>query len=131
MSVVAIIPARFGSTRLPGKPLAQIGGRPMIQHVYQSAAKAKVLDRVIVATDDRRIEAAVRKFGGEVMMTSPDHASGTDRLAEVARKIKADLLVNVQGDLPFISARTITRRGATVATRPQHPDGHGVHGDLR
>jgi len=108
MSVVAIIPARFGSTRLPGKPLAQIGGRPMIQHVYQSAAKAKVLDRVIVATDDRRIEAAVRKFGGEVMMTSPDHASGTDRLAEVARKIKADLLVNVQGDLPFISAKTIT-----------------------
>ena len=109
MSVVAIIPARFGSTRLPGKPLAQIGGRPMIQHVYQSAAKAKVLDRVIVATDDRRIEAAVRKFGGEVIMTSPDHASGTDRLAEVARKIKADLLVNVQADLPFISARTITR----------------------
>jgi 3-deoxy-manno-octulosonate cytidylyltransferase (CMP-KDO synthetase) len=109
MSVVAIIPARFGSTRLPGKPLAQIGGRPMIQHVYQSAAKAKVLDRVIVATDDRRIEAAVRKFGGEVMMTSPYHASGTDRLAEVARKIKADLLVNVQGDLPFISARTITQ----------------------
>ena len=109
MSVVAIIPARFGSTRLPGKPLAQIGGRPMIQHVYQSAAKAKVLDRVIVATDDRRIEAAVRKFGGEVMMTSPDHASGTDRLAEVARKIKADLLVNLQGDLPFISARTITQ----------------------
>jgi 3-deoxy-manno-octulosonate cytidylyltransferase (CMP-KDO synthetase) len=109
MSVVAIIPARFGSTRLPGKPLAQIGGRPMIQHVYQSAAKAKVLDRVIVATDDRRVEAAVKKFGGEVMMTSPDHASGTDRLAEVARKIKADLLVNVQGDLPFIGATTITR----------------------
>jgi len=107
MSVVAIIPARFGSTRLPGKPLAQIGGRPMIQHVYESAAKAKVLDRVIVATDDRRIEAAVKGFGGEVMMTSADHASGTDRLAEVARRIKAELLVNVQGDLPFISARTI------------------------
>ena len=109
MSVVAIIPARFGSTRLPGKPLAQIGGRPMIQHVYQSTVKAEVLDRVIVATDDRRIEAAVKKFGGEVMMTSPDHASGTDRLAEVARKIKADLLVNVQGDLPFIDAKTITQ----------------------
>ena len=109
MSVVAIIPARFGSTRLPGKPLAQIGGRPMIQHVYQSATKARVLDRVIVATDDRRIEAAVKKFGGEVMMTSPNHTSGTDRLAEVARKIKADLLVNVQGDLPFIAAKTITQ----------------------
>lgn len=109
MSVVAIIPARFGSTRLPGKPLAQIGGRPMIQHVYQSAARAKVLDRVIVATDDRRIEAAVKSFGGEVMMTSPDHSSGTDRLAEVARRIKAELVVNVQGDLPFISAQTITQ----------------------
>jgi len=109
MSVVAIIPARFGSTRLPGKPLANIGGKPMIQHVYQSTAKAQVLDRVIVATDDRRIEAAVKAFGGEVMMTSPKHASGTDRLAEVARRIKADLLVNVQGDLPFIHAATITR----------------------
>ena len=109
MSVVAIIPARYGSTRLPGKPLAMIGGKPMIQHVYQSAAKAKILDRVIVATDDPRIEAAVKSFGGEVMMTSPNHASGTDRLAEVARKIKADWLVNVQGDLPFIHANTITR----------------------
>jgi len=108
MRVVAIIPARFGSTRLPGKPLANIGGKPMIQHVYQSVSKAR-LDRVIVATDDRRIEAAVQSFGGEVMMTSPKHASGTDRLAEVARKIEADLLVNVQGDLPFIHAATITR----------------------
>jgi 3-deoxy-manno-octulosonate cytidylyltransferase (CMP-KDO synthetase) len=109
MNVVAIIPARYGSTRLPGKPLALIGGKPMIQHVYQSAARARVLDRVIVATDDRRIEMAVKSFGGEVMMTSPKHASGTDRLAEVARKIKAELLVNVQGDLPFIHARTITK----------------------
>jgi 3-deoxy-manno-octulosonate cytidylyltransferase (CMP-KDO synthetase) len=123
MSVVAIIPARYGSTRLPGKPLAQIGGRPMIQHVYQSAKKAKVLDRVIVATDDRRIEAAVKKFGGEVMMTSPDHASGTDRLAEVARKIKADLLVNVQGDLPFIHAQTITRAVQPLARNRGIPMG--------
>lgn len=117
MRVVAIIPARFASTRLPGKPLAQIGGRPMIQHVYESTAKAKVLDRVIVATDDRRIAAAVKQFGGEVMMTSPNHASGTDRLAEVARQIKADLLVNVQGDLPFISAKTINQ-----AVRPLRRD---------
>jgi 3-deoxy-manno-octulosonate cytidylyltransferase (CMP-KDO synthetase) len=109
MAVVAIIPARFGSTRLPGKPLASIGGKPMIQHVYESASKARVLDRVLVATDDRRIEAAVKKFGGEAIMTSKHHASGTDRLAEVARKLKADLLVNVQGDLPFIHADTITR----------------------
>jgi 3-deoxy-manno-octulosonate cytidylyltransferase (CMP-KDO synthetase) len=107
--VVGIIPARYGSTRLPGKPLAEIGGKPMIEHVYRSASKAKVLDRLIVATDDRRIEAAVKKFGGEVMMTSPKHASGTDRLAEVAQRVKAEWLVNVQGDLPFISGPTITR----------------------
>jgi 3-deoxy-manno-octulosonate cytidylyltransferase (CMP-KDO synthetase) len=109
MAVVAIIPARYGSTRLPGKPLARIGGKPMIQHVYESASKAKVLERVLVATDDRRVEEAVHGFGGEVMMTSKGHASGTDRLAEVARKIKADWFVNVQGDLPFIQPETIAR----------------------
>lgn len=109
MSVVAVIPARYASTRLPGKPLAAIGGKPMIQHVYESVRKADVLDRVVVATDDRRIERAVMSFGGEVMMTSKHHASGTDRLAEVAHRIKADWLVNVQGDLPFIQAETIAR----------------------
>jgi 3-deoxy-manno-octulosonate cytidylyltransferase (CMP-KDO synthetase) len=109
MAVVAIIPARYGSTRLPGKPLARIGGKPMIQHVYESAARAKGLDRVLVATDDRRVKETVRGFGGEVMMTSKNHASGTDRLAEVARKIKADWFVNVQGDLPFIQPETIAR----------------------
>jgi 3-deoxy-manno-octulosonate cytidylyltransferase (CMP-KDO synthetase) len=117
MSVVAIIPARYGSTRLPGKPLADIGGKPMIQHVYESALKARELDRVVVATDDRRVEQAVRSFGGEVMMTSKHHASGTDRLAEVARKIRADWLVNVQGDLPFIRSDTIVR-----AIRPLRRD---------
>jgi 3-deoxy-manno-octulosonate cytidylyltransferase (CMP-KDO synthetase) len=109
MAVVAIIPARYGSTRLPGKPLANIGGKPMIQHVYESASKARGLDRVVVATDDRRVEKTVRGFGGEVMMTSKYHASGTDRVAEVARKIKADWFVNVQGDLPFIRSETIAR----------------------
>ena len=117
MSVVAIIPARYGSTRLPGKPLAEIGGKPMIQHVYESAMKARELDRVLVATDDRRIEQAVKNFGGEVVMTSKHHASGTDRLAEVARKIHADWLVNVQGDLPFIHSDTIMR-----AIRPLRRD---------
>lgn len=107
--VLGVIPARYGSTRLPGKPLAEIAGKPMIEHVYRSAARAKILDRIIVATDDRRIEAAVRSFGGEVMMTSPKHPSGTDRMAEVARKIKAQWLVNIQGDLPFIGAATIRR----------------------
>ena len=110
MSVVAVIPARYGSTRLPGKPLAMIGGKPMIQHVYENASKAKLLDEVIVATDDRRIEQVVKNFGGNVVTTSKDHASGTDRMAEVARKLKsADWLVNIQGDLPFIRAQTIAR----------------------
>ena len=109
MSVVAIIPARYGSTRLPGKPLAEIAGKPMIQHVYENASKARVLDRVVVATDDRRVVDVVRAFGGEVMLTAAHHLSGTDRLAEVARKLRADWLVNVQGDLPFIHAATITQ----------------------
>jgi 3-deoxy-manno-octulosonate cytidylyltransferase (CMP-KDO synthetase) len=117
MAVVAIIPARYGSTRLPGKPLATIGGKPMIQHVYESTSKAKELARVVVATDDRRIEETVKGFGGEVVMTAKSHPSGTDRLAEVARKVKADLLVNVQGDLPFIHAETIAR-----AVRPMKRD---------
>ncbi len=109
MAVVAIIPARYGSTRLPGKPLATIGGKPMIQHVYESTSRARGLDRVLVATDDRRIEKVVHDFGGEVMMTSKNHASGTDRLAEVARKLKAEWFVNVQGDLPFIQSETISK----------------------
>ena len=117
MAVVAIIPARYGSTRLPGKPLAKIGGKPMIQHVYESTSRAKGLDRVLVATDDRRVEKTVRGFGGEVVMTLKDHASGTDRLAEVARKIEADWVVNVQGDLPFIQSETIVR-----AVRPMRRD---------
>ncbi|HEY7169159.1 MAG TPA: 3-deoxy-manno-octulosonate cytidylyltransferase [Candidatus Binatia bacterium] len=117
MAVVAIIPARYGSTRLPGKPLALIGGKPMIQHVYESASKAGCLDRVLVATDDRRIQETVRSFGGEAILTSTAHASGTDRLAEVARKIKADWVVNVQGDLPFIAGETIAR-----AVRPLRRD---------
>jgi 3-deoxy-manno-octulosonate cytidylyltransferase (CMP-KDO synthetase) len=117
MAVVAIIPARYGSTRLPGKPLATIGGKPMIQHVYESASKAVGLDRVLVATDDPRVKQVVRGFGGEVIMTSKDHATGTDRLAEVARKIKSDWVVNVQGDLPFIRPATITR-----AVRPMRRD---------
>ena len=117
MAVVAIIPARYGSTRLPGKPLAKIGGKPMIQHVYESASKARGLDRVLVATDDQRVEETVRGFGGEVVMTSKDHTSGTDRTAEVARKLRADWVVNVQGDLPFIQSETIMH-----AVRPMRRD---------
>jgi 3-deoxy-manno-octulosonate cytidylyltransferase (CMP-KDO synthetase) len=117
MAVVAIIPARFGSTRLPGKPLAKIGDKPMIQHVYESTLKAEGLDRVLVATDDRRIAATVHGFGGQALMTKKTHSSGTDRLAEAAKKIKSDWIVNVQGDLPFISPETIRR-----ALRPMRRD---------
>jgi 3-deoxy-manno-octulosonate cytidylyltransferase (CMP-KDO synthetase) len=118
MSIVAIIPARYGSTRLPGKPLAMIGDKPMIQHVYENAARARALDRVIVATDDRRVEEAVRGFGGEVVLTSRRHKSGSDRLAEVARRLRnVDWLVNVQGDLPFVEGDTISR-----AVRPLRRD---------
>ena len=109
MSVVAIIPARYGSTRFPGKPLASIGGKPMVQHVYESASKARGLDRVLVATDDRRILDTVKDFGGEAVLTSKNHASGTDRLAEVVKKIRAEWIINVQGDLPFVRPETIAR----------------------
>ncbi|MBI4490521.1 MAG: 3-deoxy-manno-octulosonate cytidylyltransferase [Deltaproteobacteria bacterium] len=109
MAVVAIIPARYGSTRFPGKPLATIGGKSMIQHVYESASKARGLDQVLVATDDRRILETVKDFGGEAVLTSKSHASGTDRLVEVAKKIKAEFVVNVQGDLPFVQSQTIAR----------------------
>ncbi len=100
--VTAIIPARYGSTRFPGKPLALINGLPMIQHVCQRIANAKLVDRVIVATDDARIATVVDSFGGEVVMTRTDHSTGTDRLAEVAEQIEAELIVNVQGDEPLI-----------------------------
>ena len=104
---VAVIPARYASTRFPGKALADIAGRPMIQHVYGRAAAARHVDAVIVATDDQRIADAVTKFGGAVRMTRPDHLTGTDRLAEVAAELDCDLVVNVQGDEPLIEPDTI------------------------
>ena len=107
MAVVAIIPIRYASTRFPGKPLALIGGKPMIQHVYENTCKTPGLSRVIVATDDARIVKTVGDFGGEVVLTSKKHASGTDRVAEVARKLKAEWVINVQGDLPFVRPQTI------------------------
>jgi 3-deoxy-manno-octulosonate cytidylyltransferase (CMP-KDO synthetase) len=100
--VVAIIPARYQSSRLPGKALADIGGRPMIEHVYRRTAAATSITSVIVATDDERILEAVRGFGGVACMTSPEHRSGTDRLAEVAAELTCDIIVNVQGDEPLI-----------------------------
>ena len=100
--VVGVIPARFSSTRLPGKALVEIEGVPMVVRVWRQTARSQALGRVIVATDDERIARAVSDAGGEAMMTSPAHPSGTDRIAEVAAKVPADIYVNVQGDLPFI-----------------------------
>jgi 3-deoxy-manno-octulosonate cytidylyltransferase (CMP-KDO synthetase) len=105
--IVAIIPARFESTRLPGKPLALIAGRPMIEHVYRRAADARGVDAVVVATDDDRIAAAVEHFGGIVRMTQRTHRTGTDRVAEVARALPCDIVVNVQGDEPMIEPEMI------------------------
>jgi 3-deoxy-manno-octulosonate cytidylyltransferase (CMP-KDO synthetase) len=107
---VAIIPARYASTRLPGKPLLEIAGRPMILHVAERALAARNIARAIVATDDERVLDAVRAAGFEARMTSSDHASGSDRLAEVAATLdEADVIVNLQGDEPLISPQTIER----------------------
>jgi len=107
LAIVAIIPARFGSTRLPGKPLSDIQGRPMVQWVHERVRRAALVDRVLVATDDERIAEAVARFGGEAVMTSRDHATGTDRLAEAARDLDAEIVVNVQGDEPMLDPRHI------------------------
>jgi 3-deoxy-manno-octulosonate cytidylyltransferase (CMP-KDO synthetase) len=99
---IGIIPVRFGATRFPGKPLAPILGKPMVQWVYEGASRAVRLDRVIIATDDERIMAAARGFGAEAEMTSISCASGTDRVAEVAARTDADVIINIQGDEPLI-----------------------------
>ena len=131
MRFIGIIPARYASTRFPGKPLADMGGKPMIQRVYEQVAGE--LDAVCVATDDTRIEEAVRAFGGKVVMTSTEHRSGTDRCREAYQKVGAgyDVVVNIQGDEPFIQPEQIralkgcfddpATRIATLV-RPSHPD---------
>jgi len=107
MTVTGIIPARYDSTRFPGKPLADIAGKRMIQRVYEQASKAKYIDAVVVATDDERIYDFVDSFGGAVAFTSPKHKSGTDRITEAARALKTDIVINIQGDEPFINPKTI------------------------
>jgi 3-deoxy-manno-octulosonate cytidylyltransferase (CMP-KDO synthetase) len=105
--VVAVIPARYDATRLPGKPLADIAGRPMIEHVYRRTASARGVDAVVVATDDSRIATAVRPFGGIAAMTDPAHSTGTDRVAEVVAGLQCEIVVNVQGDEPLIEPEVI------------------------
>ena len=107
MKTLGVIPARYASTRFPGKPLIDIDGKTMIQRVYEQALKS-ALDKVVVATDDERIAAAVSNFGGEFVMTSPDHQSGTDRCAEVVKSLPGfDIVINIQGDEPFIDPSQI------------------------
>jgi len=117
-TVTVVIPARYGATRLPGKPLCDIAGRPMVEHVYRRAASASGVSEVLVATDDERIAAAVERFGGRWVMTSPDHASGTDRIAEAVRGLACDLIVNVQGDEPALSPAAIEEAIAPLAADP-------------
>lgn len=115
------IPARYGSTRLPGKPLLPIAGRPMIEHVYTRVAGARGLDRVVVLTDDERIAEAVQRFGGEWEMTPGDCASGTDRIAWAARSWNASAVINIQGDEPLIDPEGISRIAGHLAANPGDP----------
>lgn len=112
--VIAVIPARYGSTRLPAKALADISGIPMVVRVWRQVTRARSIARVIVATDDERIATAVRGAGGEAMMTAATHQSGTDRIAEVAQKIVAQVYLNVQGDQPFIDPRDLDALAAPM-----------------
>ncbi|ARU56152.1 3-deoxy-manno-octulosonate cytidylyltransferase [Oleiphilus messinensis] len=120
MSFSVVIPARYASSRLPGKPLLKIAGKPMIQHVYEKACESEATD-VIIATDDARIEEAAQRFGAKTVMTSTEHPSGTDRLEEVVRKLgyyADDIVVNVQGDEPLIPPRIINQVAHNLAAEP-------------
>lgn len=118
MRVAVVIPARFASSRLPGKPLLRETGKTLIEHVYERAAAAKTASLVVVATDDDRIRAAVEGFGGTVAMTRADHPSGTDRVAEVAARLGSDVIVNVQGDEPQIDPAAIDLLVELLAADP-------------
>ncbi len=127
MRTIAVIPARYRSKRLPGKPLADIHGKTMIQRVYERVARASRLDEVLVATDDERIRGVVAGFGGKAVMTSPAHQSGSDRIAEAVRDLDFDLVVNVQGDLPLLPPRDVdaavglAERSPSAITTLRHP----------
>ena len=119
MKAVGIIPARYGSVRFPGKALADLLGKPLIQWVYERAKESGSLERVIVATDDQRIVDAVNSFGGDVELTSPNHTSGTERVAEVAKRLDSDLVVNIQGDQPLVEPRAIDSLVYATLDSPQ------------
>jgi 3-deoxy-manno-octulosonate cytidylyltransferase (CMP-KDO synthetase) len=121
MEIVAVIPARYGSSRLPGKPLCDLGGKPVIQHVYERTMSAGRISRVMVATDDERIAQAVRSFGGDAVMTSPDHPNGTCRVAEAIKGISCDGVVNVQGDEPFMDPALVDQVALCLFENPEIP----------
>jgi 3-deoxy-manno-octulosonate cytidylyltransferase (CMP-KDO synthetase) len=118
MKVVIVIPARYASSRLPGKPLLRQTGKYLVQHVYERACLARRAAQVIVATDDSRVAAAVRGFGGRVVLTRRDHPSGTDRVAEVAASLEADVIINLQGDEPLIDPATLDLLPAMLEREP-------------
>jgi 3-deoxy-manno-octulosonate cytidylyltransferase (CMP-KDO synthetase) len=115
----AVIPARYAATRLPGKPLVEIAGKPMIQRVWEQVRQAKNISRVVVATDDDRIRSVVEKFGGEAIMTRTDHATGTDRIAEVAASHDAGIFLNVQGDEPLVSPEAVDALAEAISSDPE------------
>ena len=115
MEILGVIPTRMGAVRFPGKPLADLAGRSLVRWVYEAAASCPVLDRVVVATPDEEILDAVRAFGGEAVLTSPHHPTGTDRVAEVAASSRADVVVNVQGDQPFVTPEMLEQLVAPFA----------------
>lgn len=119
-SVIAAIPARYGSQRFPGKPLARLRDKPLIQHVWERARAAGCFDRIVVLTDDDRIRATVQDFGGEVEMTPADLASGTDRIAWAARSWHCQAIVNVQGDEPRVAPQDLARLAGHLALHPEH-----------
>ena len=116
--VVIVIPARYGSTRLPGKPLVSLAGKPMVQRVYERAKLAKTAGRVIVATDDERIASKVREFGGEAKITRTDHRTGTERIAEVAAHVDGQVFVNVQGDEPLLDPAAVDAAVTALLEQP-------------
>ncbi|MBI4436384.1 MAG: 3-deoxy-manno-octulosonate cytidylyltransferase [Candidatus Omnitrophica bacterium] len=119
MKIVAVIPARYQSTRFEGKPLADIHGRPMIYYVYRSAKRATGIQDVFVATDDERIREAVVKFGGKVVMTSPEHKTGTDRIAEAVSNLDVDIVINVQGDEPLVHPEMLEQAMRPLLENPK------------
>ncbi|MCP3942069.1 MAG: 3-deoxy-manno-octulosonate cytidylyltransferase [Desulfobacteraceae bacterium] len=132
MKILIVIPSRYKSSRFPGKSLADLVGKPMVQHVYEKAIQSKKASRVVVATDDQRIYDVITKFGGDVMMTDGGHLTGTDRIIEVSEKVKGDIFINVQGDEPLIRPEDIDLLIDKMVSDPTCEVAtlcHPIHGD--